>query len=81
MDHVHPALLSKLKKHSRLRNDEVAMWSFSYSIRSLVHDEDINRQDVDPNHAVLAAWILWRHFLLRGGKRRRAGRSEIQSSR
>ena len=71
MDHVHQALVSKLKEHSRLTSDDVAMIrSFSYSIRNLVHDEDIIRQGDDPNLAVLVVvGTVARYHLLAGGKR------------
>ncbi len=71
MDHVHQALVSKLKEHSRLTSDDVAMIkSFSYSVRHLAHDEDIIRQGDDPNLAVLVvAGTVARYHLLTGGKR------------
>jgi CRP-like cAMP-binding protein len=71
MDHVHQALVSKLKEHSRLTSEDVAVIrSFSYTVRNLVHDEDIIRQGDDPNHAVLVVvGTVARYHLLAGGKR------------
>jgi CRP-like cAMP-binding protein len=71
MDHVQQTLITKLKEHSRLASDDVAMIrSFSYSIRNLVHDEDIIRQGDDPNLAVLVvSGAVARYHLLPGGRR------------
>ena len=71
MDQVHQTLVSKLKEHSRLTSDDVAMIkSFSNSIRDLIHDEDIIRQGDDPNLAVLViVGTVARYHLLASGRR------------
>ena len=71
MDQVHQTLVSKLKEHSRLTSDDVTMIkSFSYSIRNLIHDEDIIRQGDDPNLAVLVILgTVARYHLLPSGRR------------
>jgi len=62
-------LVAKLKEHSRLSGEDVAVIrGFSHSIRELVPDEDFIRQGDDPDVSavVMSGWVARYHLLPNG---------------
>jgi CRP-like cAMP-binding protein len=62
-------LIAKLKEHSRLSGEDVAMIrSFSHSVRELAPNEDFIRQGDDPvvSAVVISGWVARYHLLPNG---------------
>ncbi len=71
MPRVHEILVRKLREHSRLSAEDIAeIRAFSYSVRTLLPNEDFIRQgDVPEVCAVVVSGVVARYHLRRNGGR------------
>src|SRR3981189_3125266 len=71
MAQAHQILIRKLKEHSRLAAEDVAVInSLSHTVRELANSEDLIRQGDDPAvSAVVMSGMVARYHLLRNGRR------------